>query len=88
MLALSECWTSKFQRSEYGLSMSGLRNETACPAKVPRPADEPDALEMPVGNGLLIRTVPACSGLSRLVLGAAAEVDWLKPSWLINGLVE
>ena len=68
VLGESACWMSKFQRIEYGLCMSGLRNETACPAKVARPAEEPAGREKPFGKGLL-SVVCAAAGFTRPLLG-------------------
>ena len=59
--------------------MSGLRNETACPAKVARPAEEPAGRVKPFGKGLL-NVLCAAAGFTRSLLGTEMAVDWLKPS--------
>src|ERR1019366_4707020 len=77
-------WKPMFQRSEYGLFIIGLRKVTAWPAKVSRPSELPEGWSKPVGKGLL----SVASGVRELLLVAVSDVDWLKPSWLVSGLVE
>src|ERR1035438_2213171 len=84
VFALNVCWISKFQRSEYGLFISGFRKLTACPRKVESPCDEPEGCTKPEGNGLL----SVAAGLRKLLLVGVMVVLWLKPSWAKFGLVE
>ena len=46
-------WKPMFQRSEYGLFMTGFRKVTFWPAKVSRPSELPEGCRKPLGNGLL-----------------------------------
>ena len=54
------------------------------PAKVSKPADEPEGESRPAGYGLS----SVAAGDAKLLLVTTIVVVWLKPSWFVLGLVE
>src|SRR5579883_3121997 len=84
VFAASSCWMSKFQRSEYGLLIFGLRKFTVWPAYVASPCEAPTGCWIPPGNGLL----RLAAGVRKLFVDGVSAVDWLNPSCVSIGFVE
>src|SRR5690349_20496250 len=68
-------WTSKFQRTLYGLVMLGVKKLMPVPRFEFTPRADPTGVWMPVGYGLL----RVANGVTKLSLDATGVVVWLNP---------